>query len=93
MLPKDTKFREDYWFYLGVLNQVVIRWQETKTKVATINYKATAFIDCEDFPVKFLDNGNSIEEADLVTTEVRHLLHNLIMIEDVNSYQFRSHLE
>jgi len=91
--PGDTKFLEDYWFYLGALNQVVIRWQETKTDVTAINDKATAFIDRKDFLVKFLDDGNSIREADLVTTKVRHLLHSLIMIEDANSYQFGSHLE
>lgn len=89
--PKDTKFQDDYWFYLGALNQVVTWWQETKKEVATLNDKVIAFIDQEDFPVKFLDNA--IREVDLVTVEVRYLLQRLIMTEDVNSYQSGSHLE
>lgn len=24
--PEDTKFGDDYWFYLGALNQVVMHW-------------------------------------------------------------------
>lgn len=41
--------------------------------------------------MKLLEDDNSIRETDLVTTEVRHLLHSLIMIEDVNSFQNGSH--
>lgn len=45
-----------------------------------------AFIDREEFLVKFLKEDNSVREADLVTIEVRHLLHSLIMTEDINFY-------
>lgn len=61
--------------------------------VIALNDKVAAFIDREDFRVKSLDNHNAIREVDLVIVEVRHLLHSLIMIEDVNSYQFGNHLE
>ena len=62
-------------------------------KVDELNDRVTAFIDREEFLVKFLEEDNSVREADLVTTELRHLLHSLIMTEDVNSYQSGSHLE
>lgn len=58
-----------------------------------LNDKVIAFIDQEDFPIKFLDNDNSIKEANVVTIEVRNLLHSLVMTEDVNSYQFGSHFD
>lgn len=45
-----------------------------------------------DFQVKFIDDDTSIKETDLVVTEVRHLLQSLLMTEDVNTYQTRSHL-
>ena len=62
-------------------------------KVDELNDRVIAFIDREEFLVKFLEEDNSVREADLVTAEVRHLLHSLIMIEDINSYQSGSHLE
>lgn len=60
-------------------------------KVDALNDKVTTFIDYEEFLVKFLEEDNSTREADLVTIEVRHLIHNLIKIEDVNSYKNGSH--
>lgn len=60
-------------------------------KVDALNDKVIAFIDQEEVLVKFLEDDNSVREADLVTAKVRHLLHSLIMIENVNSYQNGSH--
>ena len=54
--------------------------------------RVSAFIDREEFLVKFLED-NSMKEANLITTEVRHLLHSLVMTEDINSYKNGSHLE
>jgi len=62
-------------------------------KVDELNDKVVAFIDWEEFLVKFLEEDNLMREADLVITEVRHLLHSLFMTEDVNSYQNGSHFE
>lgn len=90
---EDTKFMDDYWYYLGSLNQIITRWQEIRIKVDTLNDKITNFLNQEDFIMKLLDDDNSIREVDLVTTKVRHLIHSLIMIEDVNSYQNGSHFE
>lgn len=66
----DTKFLDDYWYYLGALNQIVTLWQETRTMVDALNDKVTAFIDREEFLVKFLEDDNSVREVDLVTAEV-----------------------
>ena len=43
--------------------------------------------------MKFLDDDASIRDKDLVVAEVRHFLHSLIMIEDINTFQTGSHLE
>lgn len=77
---------------MGVLNQVVTRFQETKKQVTMINDKANTSLEQRDLQVKFLDNDNTIKEADLVVVEVIHLLHSLIMTDDVNTYQSGSHL-
>lgn len=58
-----------------------------------INDKANTCVEQVDFPVKFLDDDNTIREADLVVDEVKHLLHSFILIVDVNYYQSGSHLE
>ena len=67
---EDTKFLDDYWYYLGALNQIVTRWQETRMKVDALNDKVTTFIDQGEFLVKFLED-NSVREADLVIAKVR----------------------
>lgn len=64
---EETKFLDDYWYYMGALNHIVPQWQETRMKVVALNDKVTTFIDQEEFLMKFLKEDNSMREADLVT--------------------------
>lgn len=43
--------------------------------------------------IQFLDEGGMIKEADLVATETLHMLKDQICTEDVNVYDFGSHVE
>lgn len=45
-----------------------------------------------EFNVLFLEENTTIREEEEVVTKVKNLLHNLTMIDNVNSYQSGSHL-
>ena len=75
-----------------MINQVLTHFQETKKEVALINDKANSCIEQMNFQVQFLEEDYTIREANVVVTKVAHLLHSLIITEDVNSYQSGSHL-
>lgn len=63
-----------------------------KKEVIMINDRACSCIEQMDLQVQLLEENTTIWEVDEVVVEVKHLLHSLMMIEDVNSYQSEIHL-
>lgn len=84
--PEDTKFCEDYRFYSSLNSQVLTHFQEAKEEVTEINDKAHSCMEQMDFQVQFLEENTTIREDNEVVVEVKHLLHSLMVTEDVNSY-------
>lgn len=52
-----------------------------------INDKAHSCMEQMEFQVQCLEENTTILEVDEVVAKLRHLLHNLMITEDVNSYQ------
>jgi len=56
-----------------------------------INNKEKSRLEQMEYEVKFLEEATTIREAGEVIFEVRNLLQSLLVTEDINSYQTRSH--
>lgn len=63
-------FCEDYWFYLGVFNQIATRFQEVQKEVEALNDKANMSLEQMDLQVKVIDDDATIRDKDLVVAEV-----------------------
>lgn len=52
---EDANFCDDYWFYLGVVQQMTTRFHEVSKEVKKINDKANSRLEQMEYEVKFLE--------------------------------------